>query len=380
MSKLQTGRQSFVCDNYPAVNIIGRQSGLTDERTTYIIDGHFDSVEGSPGADDNGSAVAGVLEALRILSAYNLSKTIKFISFDVEEIVNGVAMNGSTQYVASGIPSYEKIAGVFNFEMIGYCTNDTGSQIIPQGFSMLFPAAVDSVRAQNARGNFIGCNANTASASLRDAFAVSARLYVPELRVISMTLPGNGQIAPDLRRSDHAPFWDAGYQALMLSDGANFRNPNYHKATDTLETLNFTFMANVVKGTIATVANLAGLQHSGLGVSGLFSIPVVSAVTAESALPEKFALEHNYPNPFNPTTTIDFRLPAPSGVEGSTVSFVTLKVFDLHGREVATLVNETLPAGRYKVNWDARNMPSGVYFCRLNAGSFSATEKLVLVK
>jgi hypothetical protein len=59
---------------------------------------------------------------------------------------------------------------------------------------------------------------------------------------------------------------------------------------------------------------------------------------------------------------------------------VTLKVFDLHGREVAILVNETLPAGRYKLTWDASNMPSGVYFCRLKAGSFSATEKLILVK
>jgi hypothetical protein len=372
LSKLQAGLQPFVCDNYAAVNLIARQPGLTDEKTTYIIDGHFDTVEGSPGADDNASGVAGLLESVRILSAYNFKNTVKFISFDLEENVNAVALNGSIQYVAACIPSYEKIAGVFNYEMIGYCRNDTGSQIIPYGFSMLFPAAVESVRAQNARGNFLGLNANVASGFLRDAFATSARLYVPELRVISMTVPGNGQIAPDLRRSDHAPFWDAGYQALMLADGANFRNPNWHKPSDTLETLSFTFMANVVKATVATVASLAGLQHSGFGVSESFSIPVVSAVTAQRELPEKFALEQNYPNPFNPTTAISYQL--------SANSFVTLKVFDLHGREVATLVNDVVPAGRYKVTWDAHNMPSGVYFCRLNAGTFSATEKLILVK
>jgi hypothetical protein len=371
-SKLRTWRQPFVCDNYQAANIVGRQSGFTDECTTYIIDGHFDSVEGSPGADDNASGVAGLLESVRILSRYHFKNTIKFISFDLEETVNGTGLNGSKQHVASCIPSSEKIAGVINYEMIGYCTNDTGSQIIPYGFSMLFPAAVESVRAQNARGNFVGCNANVASGPLRDAFATSSRLYVPELRVITLTVPGNGQIAPDLRRSDHAPFWDAGYQALMLADGANLRNLNWHKISDTLETLNFTFMANVVKAAIATVATLAGLQHSGFAVSESFSIPVVSAMTVQSELPEKFALERNYPNPFNPSTTISYQL--------SAVSLVTLKVFDLHGREVAILVNETLPAGRYKLTWDASNMPSGVYFCRLKAGSFSATEKLILVK
>jgi hypothetical protein len=86
----------------------------------------------------------------------------------------------------------------------------------------------------------------------------------------------------------------------------------------------------------------------------------------------RFALEQNYPNPFNPSTTISFSLPSKS--------FVTLKVFDIMGREVATLVNEELSAGNYLQKWNATKMSSGIYFYRLQAGSFTETKKLVLLR
>ncbi len=98
----------------------------------------------------------------------------------------------------------------------------------------------------------------------------------------------------------------------------------------------------------------------------------LTGVEQQSPLPTKFFLAQNYPNPFNPTTTISFSLPSKS--------FVTLKVFDLIGREVATLVNEKEPAGSYQVHWNAANMPSGVYFYRLQAGSFTQTKKFILLK
>jgi hypothetical protein len=97
-----------------------------------------------------------------------------------------------------------------------------------------------------------------------------------------------------------------------------------------------------------------------------------TAVEKVSSVPAEFALEQNYPNPFNPSTAISYQL--------SAVGFVTLKVFDALGREVATLVQAEQSAGRYRVTFDASNLTSGTYFCRLQAGNSVDTKKLLLVK
>jgi hypothetical protein len=105
----------------------------------------------------------------------------------------------------------------------------------------------------------------------------------------------------------------------------------------------------------------------------LFQGEVSSTGVRESeSLPEKFDLKQCYPNPFNPSTTISFNLP--------TKSFVSLKVFDLTGREVATIVSEEMSAGSYSKQWNAANMSSGVYFYRLQTGSISITKKLIFLK
>ncbi|MGI0013651.1 MAG: T9SS type A sorting domain-containing protein [Nitrososphaera sp.] len=115
-------------------------------------------------------------------------------------------------------------------------------------------------------------------------------------------------------------------------------------------------------------------------VSGFLVHPLISGLKTavdektqeESQLPTSYELEQNYPNPFNPSTTIAFALPKPSEV--------TLKIFDASGREVATLVEGKLPAGKHKVILDASPFSSGVYFYRLQAGEFSQTRRLMLVK
>jgi hypothetical protein len=99
---------------------------------------------------------------------------------------------------------------------------------------------------------------------------------------------------------------------------------------------------------------------------------VTSVGNIQTKTPAEFVLQQNYPNPFNPTTTISFSLPSKS--------FVSLKVFDALGREVATLVSEELSAGDHSRQWNAEGSPSGVYFCRLHAGSFSETKKLLLLR
>ena len=92
----------------------------------------------------------------------------------------------------------------------------------------------------------------------------------------------------------------------------------------------------------------------------------------KSELPKEFFLLQNYPNPFNPQTKISYSVPKES--------FITLKVYDLLGREVATLVNEKKPVGEYSVPWNADNVPSGIYFYKLSAGDFIQTKKMILMK
>ncbi|OGU27739.1 MAG: hypothetical protein A2X66_03465 [Ignavibacteria bacterium GWA2_54_16] len=99
---------------------------------------------------------------------------------------------------------------------------------------------------------------------------------------------------------------------------------------------------------------------------------VTSVERISTDLPMYFSLGQNYPNPFNPSTTIQFEIPEPTHVE--------LKVFTSLGREIRALVSETLTAGTYRTQWDAIGLPSGVYFCRMWAGKFMDTRKILLVK
>ena len=115
---------------------------------------------------------------------------------------------------------------------------------------------------------------------------------------------------------------------------------------------------------------LAGTDEGVLSRS--ISYIITSLNNPSINLPERFSLSQNYPNPFNPTTTISFVLP--------TRSFVSLKVFDMLGREVSTIVSGELQAGSYTQRWNAANMASGVYFYRLQAGTYSETKKLLLLK
>ncbi|MBL7047584.1 MAG: M28 family peptidase [Candidatus Marinimicrobia bacterium] len=269
-NNLDVSQQQFSYGGYEAANLIGRLPGHTDEEIVFIIDGHFDTVSNSPGADDNGTGVVGMLEAMRVLALYNFKYTIKFIGFDLEEPYPYLI--GSSQYVNEAVLADDQIEGVFNFEMIGYYCDWPGCQTLPYGFDILFPLAYNLIASQSFRGNFIANFANENSNPLKAQFDVCSAQYVPDLRVISAAVPGNGEVAPDLRRSDHAPFWDAGYQALFLTDGGNFRNPHYHSPSDLIETLNFGFATNVVKATVATVDTLAEVIHCGVGESENFQI------------------------------------------------------------------------------------------------------------
>jgi len=207
-----------------------------------IIAAHYDTVEGSPGADDNASGLAVMLEAARALSPMTLAREIRFIAFCLEE----EDLLGSLAYAAALKEAGEEIAGAIVLECVGYTSEKRGSQAIP----VATPIAVSDV------GDFLAIVGNSASAPLVNAFKRAATREARELKTVSLVVPAKGERLPDTRRSDHAAFWHYGYPALMLTDTANFRNPHYHRPTDTFETLDLTFMQRVVRAVTAAAISL----------------------------------------------------------------------------------------------------------------------------
>ncbi|MEO7175454.1 MAG: M28 family peptidase [Saprospiraceae bacterium] len=329
-------------------NITGRKPGLTNEYPTYIIDAHYDSVSNSPGADDNGSGVVGMMEIMDILSQYQFKKSLRFIGFDLEE----AGLKGSTEYVQSQIKPYEQIEGVLNFEMIGYYSEQPNSQTLPNGFSILFPTQTAAVINNQSKGDFIAVTGNAISAPMITAMETNAATYVPDLKVISLPLPGDGTIAPDLMRSDHAPFWLSGKKALMITDGANFRNANYHKSSDTVATLNFQFMAKVVKATLATAASWAELMHAGQA-----SFPLVYESTDDHHIfPCQASLS---PNPVITEGILT--------ISNCPNSLIKISVFDPNGkRYFQKQILASQEATEIKL--PTENLPKGVYLVLLETG------------
>ena len=207
-----------------------------------IVAAHYDTVRGSPGADDNASALAVLLEAARRLRGAPSRREVRFIAFSLEE----EDLLGSLAYVSSLKKGSHEIGGAIVLECVGYASAREGSQQKPPGV----PIAVPTV------GDFLAIVGNAASAALAAAVEGAARERVPDLKTAALIVPGNGELFPDTRRSDHAAFWHFGYPAVMLTDTANFRNPNYHAATDTIETLDLGFMEKVAQTVTATVIGL----------------------------------------------------------------------------------------------------------------------------
>lgn len=343
-ANLQTEAHDFVFNGHDMQNILGRKPGAKAEDITFIIDAHFDGVPNSPAADDNGSGVAGVLEALRILSQYTFEHSIRFIGFDAEEL----GLIGSNRYVQQAIEPYEDIQGVLNFEMIGFYSDEPNSQEFPWGFDILFPEATQEVADDEYRGNFLFACGNTTSDPLLSAFIAASENYVPELRLVTASVPGTGTIAPDLRRSDHANFWDANMQALMLTDASEFRNPYYHTPGDSLGTLNLEFMKNVVKATLATAAELA------VPISAGFDALDLATITSVGDHSHHFPADVRiFPNPSNGLLSLQ--------VEGTKTGFNSrVEVYELSGKRVHREVFN-FQAGTSTTTIDLEGLSAGSY-------------------
>lgn len=213
-------------------NIIARKKG-TKSNDKIIVGAHFDSVPGSPGADDNASGVAVMLELARILADCSWNHTIEFIGFHMEEW----NMIGSNAYAEKLKEEKIKVRGMISLEMVGYTANEPKSQKLPPGFNLFFPSV----------GNFIGIVGNMRSIKLASTFNTEME-SIYGLPVEKLILPFNGILLPATRLSDHSPFWDRGFPALLITDTSFYRNPHYHSASDAIDTLNLPFMNQITKG------------------------------------------------------------------------------------------------------------------------------------
>ena len=218
-------------------NVVASIKGSSSDGEVLVV-AHYDTVPDTPGADDNASGVAGLLEVARALAGHRFQKDLVFIAFALEEY----GYPGSLHYVQQATARRARIAGVFDLEMIGYTSP---IQTAPPGV----PAP--------AVGDFIGVIGNRRSEGLVSLFEEGAARFVPSLPVEGLIVEGNGEDLPVARLSDHAPFWDAGYPAVMITDTAFLRNPHYHQRTDTLETLDLPFLRNVAAATAVAAALLA---------------------------------------------------------------------------------------------------------------------------
>jgi len=165
---------------------------------------------------------------------------LEFAAFTLEEL----GMLGSRHYAQTLHAARQPMLGMLSLEMIAF-TESQGQQQYPWFLRGRYPAI----------GNYIGLAANSRSRQLLEATA-SAMRSIPGLPVETMRVPGNGWIFPECRLSDHSPFWDVGYPAVLVTDTSFFRNPHYHQPTDTVETLDLDFLTKVTRGIVATIERL----------------------------------------------------------------------------------------------------------------------------
>ena len=223
--------------NIVAYNPNAKSSGIV------LIGAHYDSVPGCSGADDNASAIASMIVCAKAVSRFAPNAPVCFVAFNCEE--DGLV--GSRDFVSSYLAETDlKIKLVHILEMIGYATDEPDSQFLPPKLPVKIPQI----------GNFLGIMGNRDSLDAVDNVLALGKSYLPDFPVIGLKLYlGAEKLIPDLGRSDHLPFWEKRIPALMWTDTAEFRNPNYHKPSDTPETLNYSFLKNVTQLLLLQILN-----------------------------------------------------------------------------------------------------------------------------
>lgn len=231
------------------VNVIGVRPGKSLPGERVVVSAHYDSVTNCAGADDNGTGVAGTLEVARVLSRQSHARTLVVACWDEEER----GLIGSSAYVARAKAAGDTIVLSLVFEMIGYRSTAPMSQRTDPQLEAVFPDAAAQIAANEYRGDFaLVVNDEAANTAVADMQAIGPKVGLPIVN-ISLLDALKSQI-PALRRSDHAPFWDADYPALFITDTADYRNPHYHcpqGMADAIADIDFEFAIANVKVVVA---------------------------------------------------------------------------------------------------------------------------------
>ena len=238
-----TWGEDYQVDGKTVTNVVAALAGTTDE--IVVVGAHYDTVPGAPGADDNTSGVAALLELARSFAGAKPRRTLRFVAFANEEPPYfWTERMGSLVYARACAARKDNIVAMLSLESLGYFSDAKGSQRYPFPMSLFY----------GDRGDFVGFIGNTSSRGLtRDvvgAFRAHAA-FPSEGAALPALLPGVGY-------SDQWSFWKVGYPAVMVTDTAMFRNPNYHTPRDTPATLDYARLARVVGGLEAVVASLVG--------------------------------------------------------------------------------------------------------------------------
>jgi Zn-dependent M28 family amino/carboxypeptidase len=336
----------------PLYNIIATIPGKNNADKQFIIGAHYDNSASrmpggvwttqwytitAPGADDNATGVAAILEIARLMCDTSISfyndHTIKLIAYAAEEYNPSYEGHhlGSIRHAQNAKLNNEQITGMISVDMVGFNSSQFYTAIVTNNPQSLLGKQINYVR---------------------DLFDIDIKTNNPPF--------ASGTY------SDHQSYIDEGYSAVLLIENAPpwnnnpavgyLANPYYHTSYDTMGTVNMELTAKVTQLSLAAAAAYTGVLTD----------------ADDKVSPEEFYLAQNFPNPFNPSTTIRFNLPKQGAVQ--------LKVYDILGKEIALLVNKEMSAGGHLVNFNAAGLSSGMYIYQLVTEGYTESRKMILLK
>ncbi|MGE0759044.1 MAG: M28 family peptidase [Pirellulaceae bacterium] len=241
-------RQEYPTSEGPATNLVVERAGRAASPHIVLVGAHYDTVPGTPGADDNASAVAMLIEAAKLVHGRATRHTLRFVAFACEEPPHFYTDTmGSQVHARRCRANDERLLGMLCLEMVGYYTDAPASQqippLIPWWIRWVFPR----------RGNFLAAVGNLRSGGLLWGFRRGFRRR-SRLPLWTLCLP---EAIPEIRLSDNSSFWDQGYPALMITDTSFLRNPHYHRSSDRLATLDLRRLAQATNGVAGALLHLA---------------------------------------------------------------------------------------------------------------------------
>jgi hypothetical protein len=213
------------------VNIFAQRQGTDQAAGAILVAAHYDTVAASPGADDNASGIAVVLEIARILGASSTPRTLQLAFFDQEE----EGLLGSKAFVSQAA-HLRNLRGAIVMDMVGYACYTAGCQKYPTGLPVTPPSD---------KGDFLAVVGDTEHLPLLNTFQNLNSAKLPP--VLTLPIPLKGLLTPDTLRSDHAPFWYQGVGAVLVTDTANLRTPHYHQPSDIPTTIDRTFFTGAAQ-------------------------------------------------------------------------------------------------------------------------------------